>query len=153
MASIEYLPNDAETIRLVAGWFYGEWGHLDPGSSLETAIQRFSGRAGARGIPCTMVARENGLPVGTASLVAEGMKKRPDLTPWLGAVYVLPNWRRRGLGAALCRRMVQEAHAFGFHRVYLYTSDAQHFYRNLGWEEMEQTEYQGEVVTIMTCAP
>ncbi|HXC33446.1 MAG TPA: GNAT family N-acetyltransferase [Verrucomicrobiae bacterium] len=153
VVDIEYLPNDVETIRVVASWLHSEWGHLNPGSTLETAVQRISQRAGhARKIPWTMIAREEGSPVGTASLVANDMTTRLDLAPWLASVYVLPTHRRRGVGAALCRRVVQEAFGLGFHRIYLFTPSQQHFYKTLGWEEIENTAYRSETVTIMTHA-
>lgn len=54
-------------------------------------------------IPLTLVASLNRCPVGTATLLAHDVETEewPDLTPWLAAVYVMPEYRRRGVGAAL----------------------------------------------------
>jgi GNAT superfamily N-acetyltransferase len=147
---IEYLPDDHRTIRQVAAWLYGEWGHLSRGNTLERAIQRVSQRAEARTIPLTLIVRQSGAPVGTASVVAHDMKTRLGLTPWLASVYVLPSHRRRGFGAALCRRAVREARRLGFGRIYLFTPDKAEFYQALGWKEIERAKYRKQKVTVMT---
>jgi len=146
---IEYLPDDQQTIQQVATWLYSEWGHLSRGSTLERAIRRISRRAQARTMPLTLVARDNGTPVGTASLVTHGMRTRLDLTPWLGAVYVLPKYRGRGIGTALCRRAVREARRLGYERVYLFTPDKSEFYKALGWKKIHRAKYRNQNVTVM----
>jgi GNAT superfamily N-acetyltransferase len=146
---IDYLPDDARTIRQVATWLYREWGHMSRGNTLETAVQRISERAWRRTIPLTLIARENGSPVGTASLVTHDMKTRSDLSPWLASVYVLPSYRGRGIGAALCRRAAREARGLGFGRIYLFTYDKANFYQGLGWKEIRRTIYRRHKVTVM----
>ena len=146
---IEYLPNDLRTIRQVAAWLYGEWGHLRKGNTLEKTIRRLSKRAKSRAIPLTLIVRANGSPVGTASLVTHDMKTHLNLTPWLASVYVLPNHRRQGFGAALCRRAVREARRLGCKRIYLYTRDKEKFYSALGWKEIHQAKYRNQKVTVM----
>jgi N-acetylglutamate synthase-like GNAT family acetyltransferase len=101
-------------------------------------------------IPLTLIAHNNGTPIGTASLVAHDMKTRLDRTPWLASVYVLPSYRRRGFGAALCRRAVREARRLGYERIYLFTPDKAEFYRARGWKEIERAKYRNQKVTIMT---
>ncbi len=88
-------------------------------------------------------------PVGMASLVVDDMSDRRELTPWLASVYVLPEWRGRGIASRLVRRVEEEARAHGVERFYLYTPDQQALYRRLGWQDVEQREYRGEMVTIM----
>jgi predicted N-acetyltransferase YhbS len=103
-----------------------------------------------RGVPCAWVAFEGDTPVGCVSLVARNMETRPELTPWLAALFVLPEYRGRGVGDALVRRCQAEAEMSGFERLYLYTRGAQDFYRRLGWFPIEEDSYEGEPVTIMT---
>jgi GNAT superfamily N-acetyltransferase len=146
---IEYLPDDPRTILEVAGWLYGEWGHLSRGNTLEKAIRRISRRAEARTIPLTLIVRDHGAPVGTASLVAHDMKTRLNLTPWLASVYVVPSHRRRGFGAALCRRVVREAKRLGYGRIYLFTPDKAEFYKALEWKEIQRVKYRKQKVTMM----
>src|SRR5688572_13759565 len=44
---------------------------------------------------------DDNVPVGTASLVNSDLPSRPDLTPWLAGVLVLPAFRGQGYSAAL----------------------------------------------------
>jgi predicted N-acetyltransferase YhbS len=147
--TIDYLTDEIVTIRRIAGWLHAEFGHRGRGSNLQTRIERIRRRAKRRDIPLTFVAREKGVVVGTASLVAHDMETRLDLTPWLASVYVLPNYRRRGFGSSLCKRVVQEAHRLGFGRLYLFTFDRKTFYERLGWKAVQRGHYHTHEVTVM----
>jgi predicted N-acetyltransferase YhbS len=132
------MPNDMRVIRQVARWLFGEWGHLNPGATLDSAVRNLSQWAMAQTIPLLLVAYDNGAPVGTTSLVAHDMKCRRDLTPWLASVWVLPAYRNRGVGSALCRQAMREARRLRLGRVYLFTAEQMRFYKSLGWTEMRE---------------
>ncbi|WP_435389741.1 GNAT family N-acetyltransferase [Halomonas sabkhae] len=104
---------------------------------------------GPAGVPSVFAAMSGERPVGMASLVVDDMSDRRDLTPWLASVFVLPEWRGHGIASRLVRRVEEEAEAHGVGRCYLYTPDQQSLYRRLGWQDVEEREYRGEVVTIM----
>ena len=70
------------------------------------------------------------------------MTTRLDLSPWLSGVFVAPEHRRRGIGAALVNRVVQEARVLGIPRLYLYTADSGALYFRLGWSVVERTFYR-----------
>src|SRR5689334_25391296 len=53
----------------------------------------------------TFVLLDDNVPVGTSSLVNNDLSSRPDLTPWLASVMVLPPFRGRGYSAPLVRRV------------------------------------------------
>ncbi len=146
---IGFLPDDIWTIRKVATWLYGEWGHLNPGSTLDRAVYRVALRARTHTIPLALVAWEDARPVGTTSLIAHDMKSRRNLTPWLTSVYVLPDYRKRGIGSALCRRTILEARRLSLGRIYLFTPDKMAFYKALGWKEMRRVEIRAKTFTIM----
>jgi GNAT superfamily N-acetyltransferase len=92
-------------------------------------------------------------PVGCASLVEHDMLTRPELSPWLAGVFVPREHRRRGIGAALVERVVQEARSLGVQRLYLYTPGFGALYLRLGWSVLERTFYRelwgNTEVTIM----
>jgi len=50
-------------------------------------------------MPLTLVASSELCPVGTATLLAHdvGTEQWPELSPWLAAVYVAPEYRHRGI--------------------------------------------------------
>ncbi len=143
------IDDDSPHVATLAGWAHAEWGHLHPGRELEAAIASFRADCGPAGVPSVFAAMAGERPVGMASLVADDMSDRRELTPWLASVYVLPEWRGRGIASRLVRRVEEEALAHGHGRFYLYTPDRQALYRRLGWRDLEDRRYRGEAVTIM----
>jgi N-acetylglutamate synthase-like GNAT family acetyltransferase len=87
--------------------------------------------------------------LGSASLIEHDMDSRLELTPWLAGVFVGPQQRRQGIGAALVRRVIGEATSLNISKLYLYTVDSAAFYANLGWLLLEHTAYRGKEVSIM----
>ncbi len=75
-----------------------------------------------------------------------------DLTPWLAAVYVLPEFRRRGIGGQLVRAIEAAAIRLQLERLYLFTPDQEAFYARLGWSVLETVEYRHQSNVIMTKA-
>src|SRR5699024_8223156 len=89
-------------------------------------------------IPLALVAHEGGRFLGTASVIASDLPERPHLTPWVAAVWVEPDARRRGLGAALVNRATQACFDLGAAAAYLCARPERHaFYERLGWTKME----------------
>ncbi|WGI24397.1 GNAT family N-acetyltransferase [Halomonas alkaliantarctica] len=148
--TLQRLSAEDPNAAVVAGWIFEAWGHLHPGLTLEQAIDRTKAKCGQAGVPSIFVATQGAVPVATASLVADDMSIRHELTPWLASVFVLPKWRGQGIASALVRRVEAEATASGFDRFYLYTPDQQALYRQLGWQDVERLEYRGENVTVMS---
>lgn len=146
---IERLSAGSPHVATLAGWTHAAWGHLNPGMTLDDAFERLRGECGAGGVPSVFVAMHDGVPVGTASLVADDMRDRPDLSPWLASVFVLPEWRGQGIASSLVRRVEAEARDSGIALFHLYTPDQQALYRRLGWQAVEERDYRGEAVTIM----
>jgi GNAT superfamily N-acetyltransferase len=134
---------------MVAQWLYSEWGYTLPGNSVESAVERFTNRAESNHLPTCLVAYQDGEPVGTASLVSCDIPELKHLTPWVGAVFVRPDYRANGVGKALLRKMPDEWKKLGYETAYLYTPDCIDFYRRMGWRVMEWREYLGERVAIM----
>ncbi|MCL7941863.1 GNAT family N-acetyltransferase [Halomonas sp. ATCH28] len=147
------LGPDSPHLARVAAWQHAEWSHLSPGETLASRLAALRGECGRAGVPSVFVALATGRPVGTASLVAQDLDPRPDLTPWLASVYVLPEWRGRGIASSLVRRVEVEASGNGIERLYLFTPDRQALYRRLGWTDHETLRHHGETVTVMTRRP
>lgn len=143
------LSPDSPHVATVASWTHAEWGHLNPDFTADTWRDAFRRECGDGGVPSVFVAMAGDQPVGTAALMAEDMDTRPDLTPWLASVFVLPEWRGQGIASTLIRRVEEEAVACGVDHFYLFTPDQQALYRRLGWRDHEELSYRGEDVTIM----
>lgn len=138
------------TILTLASWIQEEWGHSFLEATFEELISELEGRATPSRIPETFVALDGDRLVGTASIVNYDMSTRPELSPWLSAVYVPPEDRNRGIGSRLVRRVMREAETLGVKRLYLYTPDRVRFYTRLGWDTLERTRYYGVDVAIMS---
>jgi predicted N-acetyltransferase YhbS len=144
-----YLRDRPDLFPLVAGWIWDEWQELLPQRSAAQfeAWLRSDGRG--CGLPTTLVRIEDGEPVATVSLECDDMEIRPELTPWLASLYVVPAHRSRGLGQALVRAAEEEARSLAIRELFLYTPAHESFYAALGWERLEQCDYRGTPVAIM----
>lgn len=147
---IEYLSDRPEFLFKLAQWHYQEWSALRPGDSVEARIVRLQGWCGRGGIPLTVIALSDDELLGSASLIKHDMDDRLDLTPWLAGVLVAPEHRRKGIGAALVRRVMGEATSLQIPKLYLYTVDSTAFYASLGWSAVEKTRYREKEVSIMS---
>lgn len=148
-AIIEHLERHRDAVPMVAMWAQKQWGHLAPEVTLEQRTALFAQRATAGRIPEMLVAVADGQVVGMASIVANDLSTRPDLTPWMASVYVIPGLRGRGIGSLLVQAILNEARQMGLTRLYLITPDKMAFYARLGWREMEWVAYRGEMVMVM----
>jgi N-acetylglutamate synthase-like GNAT family acetyltransferase len=89
-------------------------------------------------IPFALVAHDGQAFLGTASVIASDLAERPQLTPWVAAVWVEPEARRHGIGAALVKRAAQDCFALGVDRAYLCARPhLLAFYTGLGWTAVE----------------
>jgi GNAT superfamily N-acetyltransferase len=144
-----YLRDRPEFFPLVARWIWEEWHHLlAQKSSVDFEAWLRTGGRGC-GLPTTLVRIEDGEPVATVSLESDDMDIRPDLSPWLASLYVVPAHRGRGLGRVLVRAAEEEARSLGITELFLYTPEHEDFYAALGWERVEECEYRTTPVTIM----
>ncbi|MBD3307966.1 GNAT family N-acetyltransferase [candidate division KSB3 bacterium] len=150
---IAYLKDHQDAIPTVAQWLFEQWGHLPPDNTLEKTVATLYENLHDDRIPLTIIAFSGDDVVGTASLIEQDLQTRPDLTPWLASVFVVPEQRGRGIGAALVRAIVDRARTLGVSPLYLFTPDKEAFYRHLGWQTVETTNYRGEDVVIMQIVP
>jgi N-acetylglutamate synthase-like GNAT family acetyltransferase len=121
-----------------------------PGSSVEEFESQFSTQLNRDTIPLTLIALVDQVMVGTASLVAHDMPIRPNLSPWLAAVYVAPEHRQRGIGSRLVQNIEEAAKQLHIPRLYLFTPDRERFYARLGWSIVERPEFWNQPVAIMS---
>jgi GNAT superfamily N-acetyltransferase len=159
IAPIRVVPigDRPEVIPTLAGWLYEQWGYFHDHDSVDRRIGELRERLDATRIPVAFVAlssdESGSIPVGTASLTADDLDTRPDLTPWLASVFVPAEYRRNGVGAALVEAVVAHAGTLGIGTLYLFTEDRSDFYARLGWAAVESETYRGHPVTVMKIAP
>jgi predicted N-acetyltransferase YhbS len=145
---IDHLFNHPEHIGLVAGWIYNEFWVGKPGYRVEYFEARLREANDPDRIPLSLLAVSDGRPVGTINLIHNDNPKRPDLHPWLAALIVVPEERRRGIGTMLVRALVREAERLGYSDLFLGT-DIPAFYERL---EAEHYDWATETLQIMRIA-
>jgi GNAT superfamily N-acetyltransferase len=109
------------------------------GYPLDYISSRLCENLNAEPIPIALVAHVGAKFLGTASVIASDLEGRPQLTPWVAAVWVEPQYRGRGVGGALVGRAARECFALGVARAYLCARPAlTGFYERLGWMPIER---------------
>lgn len=91
------------------------------------------------GIPFALVAHLDGRFVGTTSVIESDLEERPDLSPWVAAVWVDEAYRHTGVGATLVRAAMTGAVAVTKGPVYLCAKPAlASFYEGMGWHRIAE---------------
>jgi GNAT superfamily N-acetyltransferase len=148
---LDYLANSPQCIPELARYAYDEWRALfdSRGQNFEDALDSYRDRANIDSLPLALVALHDGKVIGTASLKIHDLDIRPEMTPWLGGVFVVPQWRCRGIATQLIGRAIQEAQRLRLSELYLWTPSAKSLYERLGWSELERLEYCGYQISLM----
>jgi N-acetylglutamate synthase-like GNAT family acetyltransferase len=144
-----YLVEHPEYIPQLAQWLFEEWNSILGEKTPETRIKKLKAHMNRDQLPIAWVAHENGQVLGTASLRLHDLEGREDLTPWLGGVLVGPDFRRRGIGAALCATVEDAAKSRGIQTLYLFTLDKQAWYSRMGWRVLGPCVWHERAVDIM----
>ena len=150
MIKIDYLGLYSEFIPLIANWHQDEWCNISPELTTLKRIDLYSSYENNATIPCCLIALNDGKAAGSASLVKSDMDTHKHLTPWLASVYVHNDYRCQGIASQLIERCLRNARECGAKTLYLFTPDQSEFYMKRGWKKLEQTQYHGEMVDIMS---
>jgi N-acetylglutamate synthase-like GNAT family acetyltransferase len=136
--TISDLRQRPEFFDEVADRIWQAWWKAD-GHPLDYICGRLQENLDAAPIPFALVAHQGSAFLGTASVIASDLPERPHLAPWVAAVWVEPQARRRGVGAALVDRAARDCFALGVRRAYLCARPQRSgFYQRLGWTPIER---------------
>ncbi|HEY2125174.1 MAG TPA: GNAT family N-acetyltransferase [Chthoniobacterales bacterium] len=166
--AIDYLANHPELADELGKISWNEWRPIyeQRGETFADAVRKYRERANIGQLPLALVALaegDEGRPfdfgsgqsmrapalIGTVSLKYCDLDIRPELDPWLGGVFVVPEWRGRGIASLLCRRAMEAAARLTISNLYLWTHSAEGLYLKLGWRAIERTDYCGKKIVIM----
>jgi N-acetylglutamate synthase-like GNAT family acetyltransferase len=137
-------------ISTIAQWQFEFWGLLTGFDTLGGYVQLLTGASKSDALPRVLIAEEDGNLLGSVNLVACDCTVRSDLTPWLAQLFIAPEHRKLGIGAALVRAAQDSARELGFQTLHLFTSGTlPNYYRSLGWSEIETFSYHGRERTLM----
>lgn len=132
----------------IASWFFEQWRPLYTEESLASVERRIRTWLTRNQIPTALVAVSDKRIVGTVALK---IRELPDLDfgPWLAGLFVVPEQRRRGIGALLVAAAEQQASALGVRQLHLYTTDSEGFYERLGWKVVDRHALPTRTVSVM----
>jgi GNAT superfamily N-acetyltransferase len=136
--TISDLRQRPEFFDVVADRIWREWWEPN-GHPLAYISGRLEENMQDTPIPLALVAHDDDTFLGTASLIASDLDERPNLTPWVAAVWVEESARGHGVGAALVDAAARGCFALGFARAYLCARVRMtRFYERLGWTLTER---------------
>ena len=144
MLPIEAVPLNLQTH---CQWIWDEWGH-DLFPTYEHMLAEWRAGLGRDCLPQMLSATVGGEAVGVVGLAQDDFAGRPDLSPWLVALYVHPDHRGKGIGKALVRACEIEAARRHVERLYLCTDSAAALYQSLGWTREGEGHYQNDALEI-----
>jgi GNAT superfamily N-acetyltransferase len=124
--------------NVVADRIWNAWwrphGHL-----FQVVMDFFDELPETRGIPFCLVAHDDGNYIGSALGLVTDLDERPELSPWVGALWVEPEFRRTGVATALVKEALAEIFAVGNEVAFLCaTAEKRVMYQNQGWQLIEE---------------
>jgi GNAT superfamily N-acetyltransferase len=152
MMSVEVDPlgNHQEFIEELAGLLMIEWHEPQTTAQLQSRIEKLRTHTNAGAFPAAWVAHRDNVPLGIVALRGQELDEYPELSPWLGGLFVRPECRGQGLGSFLCRVAEENALLLGIREMFLFTLDRHSMYQRLGWRSHLDASWFGRPGQIMT---
>lgn len=126
------------------------WRHK--GSPLAELQAGFRKHLAPGDLPFTLAAELDGAFAGTVSLIACDEPERSDLAPWLAALWVAPDYRKSGIGAALVTEIERRAADLKIARLYLSArGKVAPFYEKRGWQVIDRDIGPARLVIFERC--
>ncbi len=134
------LADAVAAIPLLSRLFIEEWGPYygpdGPGDS-EKDLHECCNRDV---LPIALVALDDdGTVLGTAALKKESVGSESGSGPWLAALYVPIEHRKRGIGSALVEAIERKACCLGFEAIFTSTDAAENIVRRRGWAKLDKS--------------
>lgn len=141
MARILRLEDCPDYAPVLAYWSYNLW-YRERDITYDTIIKAYRMRTGETTLPLAWAAIDDDMPVGMASLKMDDLWARKDINPWLASLFVIPEFRNRGIAEQLVSAVLEGAKYAGFPRVYLFTGPSEEidlaaYYSSRGWQYLE----------------
>lgn len=146
--SVTTIARRLDLVPTVADWLWREWWRRT-GRTLEEAEAVYAACRAEVGAPQTLVLLSGGTPIGTATLARHDLEERPDLTPWLAGVFVVPEARGRGHVGHLLTAFDEACRAASIKTAWLYTNTAVLLYLQAGWRVAEVIQRSGKLPTTL----
>lgn len=150
--AIQHIDNNPEVLRTVATWSHVTWQSDFPHDTVDTYLNLFHHAiSSGEELPCVFVAYdESHHPIGTVTLIDDDeLPQATEPGPWLAALYVLPEFREKGVGTALVHKVLEHARHLNHSQVFLYTEDKVQWYESMGWQIVRNALLSNHQVTVL----
>jgi GNAT superfamily N-acetyltransferase len=132
------LAERPEHLETVGRWIYHEWWEK-PGSTVEVVLEKLRQHNQLDRIPFTVLALLEGQLVGSCCVIERDCSQRPDLTPWIAAVYVKEEFRNRAIASKMLQWTFDRMLKIGEDHAYLTCSlEGEKLYGRNGWKLVER---------------
>ena len=152
MIKIDFLAHHQSCIPQLAQGVFQQWEamYTTQGKGPKELEKQMLDRATIDSIPLTMVAFDGKQLVGSVTIKAQDFADRPELSPWIAAVFVFEEFRHRGIGSKLVLFAEEVARKhFNKEKIYLYTGSAAELYAKLRYTTIEEVDRGDKVLTVM----
>jgi GNAT superfamily N-acetyltransferase len=128
---------------VLAYWAYESW-YLNSSIDFKAVASDYSRRDNTNSMPMTIVAvTKHNFPVGMISIKKTDLQSRLDITPWLSALYVHPEFRKNGIGGNLIKYLLNFCKDDGIRRLHLFIDKKNEtyllkFYVSRGWRMLTE---------------
>ncbi|WP_158744374.1 GNAT family N-acetyltransferase [Acidisphaera sp. L21] len=138
-----------DLLPVIAEWLWNEWWKRW-GRSLEETQAMYAACRAEIGAPQTFILVADDTPIGTVTLARKDLDERPNLTPWLAGVFVIPERRGRGYVRHLLEAFDEACRRASIPTAWLYTNTAERVYLRAGWQLVETIDRPAKrSVTLM----
>lgn len=135
VSNLRHYPAFADTIA-DRGW-HAWW--TESGVPLEDYRAHLTPMLEQDRIPSALVAHDEDHYIGSVLLIENDLDERPDYAPWIAALWVEPEFRRKGIAAQLIARSRELAAELGYDTCYLCASpDKRAYYMKQGFTLLEE---------------
>ena len=140
-------PGDDDIIGILADYHAKAFG-VSFGREAKDRVKEMQTHAkkkpGSSAVPMTLIALINGELAGSCRICEDDFDgARPNMTPWLATLFVLPTHRGKGVGSALANNAACEVKSSGCgDLLYLWACEREvafGMYQKLGWKILEET--------------
>jgi predicted N-acetyltransferase YhbS len=145
------LSEQRALLSALAQLHHEEWSEISSFKTVAEHEKKLLSRISQHPPPETYVLILEGEVAGSVSLLEHDdiADVRPDLSPWLASLLVVPKHRGRGYGRELAAFCADQARTLGYAMLYLYTHTHPDYYAQLGWHFVERRTVRGDEVTVM----
>lgn len=151
---ITYLADHPDHLETIATWYWEEWDQHE-GWNIDRSKEFAKNGCNKDKLDIILLAlNEQNKCLGTIQLRQdwglgnETPEKLKQYNPWLGSLYVDPDYRGKTIGADLCKALMKEATRIGIKKCYAATAELDNFFKLKGGQEIDEVDFAGQHMRV-----